>query len=186
MAIRGPNRNRGWVAHPYEVCSILDSCKTQFRRIVKPQCEVEDFGIKEMIQSKCPYGGPGSRLWVKETFWQCLYGPTSFTSRGIRYPATDKDPGWPKRYASQMLQPMSRISMTVAEIRIERVQDISADDAEAEGVHVIGCALPRGGSIRIEAFARSWDAVWTARRYGWEHNPFVWVVLFDQIEVVRP
>ncbi len=183
MPVKGPNRNRGWGAHPHEVCSILDRRKTQFRRIVKPQCDVDDLGVEEMIRRRCPYGRPGSRLWVKETFWQCPHEPATLASGYIRYAATEKDPRWPKKYASQMLQSMSRISMTVADVRIERVQEISADDAEAEGVHVIGCALPRCGSIRIEAFARLWDAAWTARRCGWKHNPFVWVIVFDQIEV---
>ncbi len=183
MAIRGPNRNRGWIARPHEVCSILDGRKNQFRRIVKPQCEVEDPGIAELIRRRCPYGTRGSRLWVKEPFWQCPHEPETLASGQIRYTATEKDPGWPKRYASRMIQPMSRISMTVAQTRIERLQEISPEDAEAEGAEAIGCALPRGGSIRIEAFAKLWDDAYAARRCGWGHNPFIWVVVFDQIEV---
>ena len=49
--------------------------------------------------------------------------------------------------------------VAVMGITAKRVQDMNGDEAEAEGVPVIGCALPIGGDIRIDAFARIWDSI---------------------------
>ena len=50
-------------------------------------------------------------------------------------------------------------NVLVTGIIAKRVQDMNGDEAEAEGVPVIGCALPIGGDIRIDAFARIWDSI---------------------------
>lgn len=86
----------------------------------------------------------------------------------------------------------SRITLEITEIRIQRVQDISEEDAEAEGVECFDpendapvCRVPGltdwDYSFAQEAFRFLWDSINAARGYGWESNPFVWAISFRRI-----
>ncbi len=118
------------------------------------------------IESFCPYGQPGDRLWVRETFFAFGRWETRFSEKKKRdewhfvdmtfecdrlyqYAADNPDlplakgrsatPGWHKRPAIFMLRVASRITLEIVSVRIERLQDISETDAIAEGVEPNWC-----------------------------------------------
>lgn len=178
------------------VRAILDGRKTQTRRVVKPQpCEagfaaqpfnwsrVEKVGIFFHIISdepsaqftvQCPYGTPGDRLWVKETWAE--NDPPS----GYLYSATDSVVGGLKwRPSIFMKRDASRITLEIVSIRVERVQAISRGDATCEG-----CPFPNmaDGPNPKWWFRDLWDSINAKRGYGWDANPWVWVIEFKRVQ----
>jgi hypothetical protein len=83
----------------------------------------------------------------------------------------------------------SRIQLTVEDIRVERVQEISEEDALAEGVQVDDSnhAIRPDDDINwggpIGRFAELWDSINADRGYSWKSNPWVWVVEFSVKEI---
>ena len=126
------------------VRALLDGRKTQTRRVLKPQPHAAVASI-ELHRSYpgefVPWCGgeaqssivvpfaPGDRLWVREGF--------SRTDAGFAYmadhPGDPRGIGW--RPSIHMPRPASRLTLTVTEVRVERLQAISEEDARAEGVH---------------------------------------------------
>jgi hypothetical protein len=160
------------------------------------------------IHRKCPYGEPGDRLWVRET-WAV---PVNFLG-GIHYPRmAEGEPvvyradcetlpdGYGSRWraSTRMFRWASRINLEITSIRVERLQDISEEDARAEGVPpnwVFDNLMewspeedgflpagweklhPDGGPYHWtarEAFATWWDAI--NGKGSWEANPWVWAI----------
>ena len=150
------------------VRAIQDGRKTQTRRVVKPPPR-EWFG-KEWIEAKykCPYP-VGTRLWVRETFH---HG----TKDDIIYKA-DGDSGYLK-WTPSIFMPRwaSRINLEVTATRAERLQEISEEDAKAEG-----CLLYYDAPNRVdrrhpkysENFHTFWDSI-NGKKYPWRANPWVW------------
>jgi hypothetical protein len=109
---------------------ILNGAKTQTRRVVKPQSIFE--GREAIVrrypnQDGCPHGRIGDYLWVKEKFSFGAHGPFFEDSQdGTLHIAWISGRSMPRRY--------SRITLQITEIRVERVQDISEEDAKAEGI----------------------------------------------------
>jgi hypothetical protein len=68
----------------------------------------------------------------------------------------------------------SRIALEVTGVRVETLNMITAGDAEAEGVDASTCG-------NIVAYQRLWDSINAKRGYGWEKNPWVWVVEFKMV-----
>ena len=193
------------------VRAILDGRKTQTRRVVKAlsdhsewQSAYEDGGGNWIWWSSpgnelaadftkkaypngegvaCPYGVPGDRLWVKEAWvTQCRFNhrpPSQLPMRAkVWYLSDDGDvPHWRGRYRSARFMPkrFARIWLEVTGVRVERVQKISEDDARAEGCRPTD-ALPS------EAFSALWDSINAKRGYGWDANPWTWVVEFARID----
>lgn len=100
----------------------------------------------------------------------------------IKYCAVDKKPiddkypygiRWGKRPSIHMPRWASRILLEITDVRVERVQDISYQDAIAEGFGLAGAP--------IEAFHALWDSIYKARGAGWDANPFVWVIEFKKL-----
>ena len=191
------------------VRAILDGRKTQTRRVIKfrslPEIPVtsmyehggfegEPFtqswsadhaGEKSIVVEqgiKCPYGQPGDRLWVREAFH-------SWHEDGNHaiYRADGEDQRVGKRHESygvgrwspsiHMPRWASRITLEVTGVRVERVQKISAKDLVAEGAITKD---PFNVTNRPH-FQRLWDWINTKRGFGWEKNPWVWVVEFKRI-----
>ena len=79
-----------------------------------------------------------------------------------------------------MPKTFTRIWLEVVGVRVERLQEISASDAVAEGI--APCVLHRGDTgepvLAIPRFRRIWDKINSKRGYSWDSNPFVWVVEF--------
>ena len=176
------------------VRAILDGHKTQTRRVVKPQppyhaVEVFDWrapDIPEAVKAhegcyyndmdglnfhcKCPYGGPGDQLWVREAFTVCA-------DNNIFYRADGKPDPWDGvRWKPSIHMPRlaSRITLEITGVRVERLQDISEEDALAEGV--TRSALDPWNRT---AFARLWESI--NGPDSWDANPFVWVVEFKKV-----
>lgn len=191
------------------VKAILDGRKTQTRRVMKPQPIIGEGGsmvdlgngwaVLDGIMAgewNCPYGKPGDRLWVRET-WRAggIYADimkiadlNPAADEHIHYRADEQDSGvdvW--RPSIHMPRWASRITLEVTDIRVERVQDISETDVGAEGIEST-LTDPNTGNV-VErcpgdrwAFAGLWDSINAKRGYSWESNPWVWVVEFKRVQ----
>lgn len=134
---------------------------------------------------KCPYGQPGDRLWVRETF----RGPLDDGSYGYR--ATHTGPFTWESYtwkpSIHMPRAASRIALEIADVRVERLQDISEADALAEGIvqlHDGGYGLPAGEHYHSADPRKSYLSLWEAINGpgSVEANPWVWVVEFPRFQ----
>ena len=140
---------------------------------------------------KCPYGQRGDMLWVREIWKPTCSGLTVDTY--VRYCADDSrreivhnlecrghdTERW--RPSIHMPRWASRLTLEVTGVRVERVQDITPDDALAEGVWE---HPPDAHGFRSElrpAFHELWDSINAKRGYPWESNPWVWVVEFAMV-----
>lgn len=184
------------------VCAIREGRKTQTRRVIKPQPEWKPEGGYDWYQrdrrelwqqytaeeflKRSPYGVPGDLLWVREawTEWQFSTRGGRLLPKRVVYKADAELHGtglW--RPSIHMPRWASRITLEVTEVRVERVQEIEAEDCEAEGI-----ATPEydmcDGAWR-DAFAETWDSINAKRGFGWKENPYVWVVGFKVAEVKR-
>ena len=75
----------------------------------------------------------------------------------------------------------ARLFLRVKSVRVERLQDITEADAMAEGVKAYGQNNCSGTSARI-AFAELWDSIYAKRGFGWDLNPWVFVVEFEKLD----
>lgn len=80
----------------------------------------------------------------------------------------------------------SRITLEITGVRVERLQEISDDDALAEGC--VSTAVVNEtkddytGEYANEQYARLWDSLNSKRGYSWESNPWVWVIEFKRVD----
>lgn len=216
------------------VRAILEGRKTQTRRIIKPQppeelkwlgwctgttgnnknlgsaCWVDEFPLAtKQHWVKCPYGHPGDRLWVRETFWiehetdfinevptDCGINLKEDTWAKVWYCATTDKPNiyhfYSKRPAIHMPRWASRILLEVVSVKVERLQDITNSDARAEGMETEeylawreeaeGCAPP-GSHIQSlrDCFQDLWNSI-NGKKYPWDSNPWVWVIEFRKVD----
>jgi hypothetical protein len=101
-----------------------------------------------------------------------IYGET------IKYGKAD---GLKWRPSIFMPKEAARLFLQVANVRVERLQDITEEDALKEGVKAYGPNNCSGTSARI-AFAELWDSLNEKRGYGWNTNCWVWVIEFERVE----
>jgi len=174
-----------------------------------------------------PYGVPGDRLWVRETFAietnfniEFKYEPPHKDGRPIKW---EESPEWGKWWAQphyratdptpdlcyedqaedgpcvkwkpsiHMPRWASRLTLEVTHIRVERVRDISAKDIISEGA-VLRPHTDQFGRNPVSAFdekvyldlrslwAAGWNSINEKRGYGWDNNPWVWVIEFKEIK----
>ncbi len=196
------------------VRALLAGSKTQTRRALKPQpfdfFPVESgnhlldyrqsYGqvdgvvpISDMLKT-CPYGQPGDRLWVREA-WRVIdvadrFAPRELTAAHRIWFEADGPPEPPAgRYRPGMFMPRwaSRITLEVAGVRVERLQDISEADARAEGARecdlVSGREVLLAGPSQRGSFVLHYRDIWEQINGdgSWEANPWVWVVEFKKI-----
>lgn len=203
------------------VRAILDGSKTQTRRIVKaqPPAGTISVGVYHHPDRRdhfwaweghviidwakpCPYGQPGDRLWVRETFVQGFDQdpvkgvPMHTDSEGNDLPqktwyrASDQigwcdDDGWetnvPWRPSIHMPRAASRIDLLIKSVRVERLQDISEADCLAEGITLDQLPANPQDQQRARTWYRGlWEQINGAG--SWEANPWVWVVEFERIK----
>jgi hypothetical protein len=126
---------------------------------------------------KCPYGMEGHHLWVRETFKvnpfnQFVYRANKPISRAAK---VDHAFG-PWKPSIFMPRKASRLTLEITEVRVERLQDITEEDAEKEGIK-----YPAGGPTSCYRMGFSW--LWESinGKNSWDKNPFVWVISFTRI-----
>lgn len=156
---------------------------------------------------KCPYGQPGDKLWVREGWKtssmshrtptnapeEVVYCVSYRTGYG-RFPhcktiRMDKpvNNAWQKnrdgwRPSIHMPRWASRITLEVVSVKVERVQEISHEDALAEGIDKDSPYNDYGtGSIYRDTFAALWDKINAKRGFGWDVNPWCWRVEFKHV-----
>jgi len=166
------------------VQAILEGRKTQTRRIVKPQPLI---GPCRSCLLMSPLGMPGEHIWVKET-----WAETHNAKRTTAYVYRSDDPEIKvKRWRSAMFMPRraSRINLEITDIRMERLQDVTDSDAKAEGIYLHSShglynadhTKMWGGRTRVEGYRALWDSLNEKRGFGWNKNPWVWVITFKRI-----
>lgn len=136
-----------------------------------------------ILNIKCPYGGPGDRLWVRETWSTVIPNGLVFKagSTGMALSLV--------KWRSSMFMPRwaSRILLEITEVRAERVQDISEEDAISEGCKADNLTAALNNIEYLSArnrFMLLWDSLNAKRGHGWEKNDWVWVINFAVIEEV--
>ena len=203
------------------VQAILDGRKTQTRRAIKYDFEsVYSAASQQGIMDKvCQYGElpsdaiewyakniakpkyqPGDILWVRETFCEVPYEHNHVPIKGgyitipkYAYKAdSERDYTGIWKPSIHMPREAARIFLRVTNVRVERLQDITEEDAIAEGVgdpydyqspEYYDQPHMRGLEINKSAFAGLWDSLNEKRGYGWRTNPWVWVIEFEREEV---
>ena len=200
------------------VRAILEGRKTVTRRVVKPQPangwrftggfgritskhqNKDRFGVfirrgehtdfPEMDIVPCPYGSPGDRLWVRETWGVFDQGFDTAEESSLVVYRADFDAPQPKRWrpSIHMFRADSRIMLEITDVRVERLQDISEEQAQAEGVcydRIARAYFPsdEGGpasKCECAAFRNLWQSI--NGPGSWDANPYVWAVSFKVIQ----
>ena len=201
------------------VKAILDGRKTMTRRVVKDTCpfvtgayfdeETErwywttraerDRLPTDLCLGKCPYGQPGERLWVRESFWAVEVEDQGIGNQFLVYDeefvGSNPKPKELRPTLHLLAQPLrwghhpsihmprwaSRITLEITAVRVERVQDISEEDAVSEGVAFCNHGVEHDGRHYRCGFRALWDSINAKRGYGWENNPFVWAISFRRL-----
>ena len=206
------------------VRAILADTKTQTRRVVKGEgsIAVVQQSNGPMVLHKyngethsgfrieCPYGQPGDRLWVRET-WKphcegpireefplgtcvkyaadgAMVKPTEWThEQGAWCEMNEETPQW--RPSIHMPRWASRITLEIVAVRVERLQNISEEDARAEGCDsgiwhqesgmLAGETDPEDIATFRDGYGFLWECINGAG--SWALNPWVWVVEFRHI-----
>lgn len=178
------------------VKAILKGRKTQTRRVIKFQPEpnhIEEF--KQTWQGLCPYGQVGDRLIIKETWatekrYDHLKPSLIPDTAKIYYidKAIHKAGGYSLftemgkvRSAMFMCRWMSRLTPPITEVRVERVQDITPEDCILEGLQKADYLQDIWRVTALSDFRNLWDSLNAKRGYGWEVNPWGWVITFKKI-----
>lgn len=140
---------------------------------------------------RCPYGLPGDRLWVREC--HAIVPRTAYrASTGVHQvlrPDDDHDAAvfradWersePSRWRPSIHMPRwaCRLALEIVSIRVERLKDISEEDAEAEGV----CTplVGHDDDFARGCFRELWESINGAE--SWAANPWVWVIEFRRVQ----
>ncbi len=196
------------------VQAILNDSKSQTRRIIKPQPPVDalmkehssvggywlpytaDGRLMNSAQGSrkndcgwyCPYGQVGDRLWVRET-WKHQENLITFKAdNGVKSVAFNFGRPIIDKWRPSIFMPRwaSRITLEITDIRVERVQEITVEDAIAEGCMPYfegGDTLFIGRETFHPArglFRTLWDSLNAKRGYGWDTNCWVWVIGFKK------
>ncbi len=170
------------------VRAIQEGRKTQTRRIVKPQpgagvrisvfapSGLEDGHGRKIKLKYCV----GDRLWIRECFARRM--------GGFYYRADANLAGITWKPSIHMPRCASRITLEVTAIRLQRVQEISEEDAIAEGVqhgNVAGQDVDIDGDVWNGAYRKAFSILWdqiNGARASWSDNPWVWAITFRRLE----
>ncbi|HDZ9750614.1 TPA: hypothetical protein RU392_000342 [Klebsiella quasipneumoniae subsp. similipneumoniae] len=213
-------KERGMIFNGEMVRALLDGRKTQTRRIIKDctvgrdpiskfikigkkfiGCYPED--VPELIRECCPYGVPGDRIWVRETWAEAGASAPDLKLYRANYPEhvpsiyENVPPTEEIRWTPSIHMPRtaSRILLEITGVRVERLNAISEEDAQAEGVGTAVWFAAKGipesewkslgehGAMQasyINRFATLWESIYGEE--SWKANPWVWVIEFKRVE----
>lgn len=205
---------------------IMDGRKTQTRRVVKhpeffgcltgdcPHSQQSECNaaLNEYAHQFCPFGAPGTILWVKESFatvcasngpgvrrygvtyradgatlWSdhptrvYMYDRAGVVSQPVDHPQF-QSPRW--RNPVAMNRSQCRIRLEVTGVRIERLRDISEEDAKAEGVDSCPVLMSSDpDALEVDSFTAGFLNHWDrTHRIPWRVNPWVWAVSFRLLD----
>ena len=178
------------------VRAILEGRKTQTRRIAKPVRHpdlgnvyspgalVLEHEPQHVINRACPYGQPGDRIYVRETFSQHPeWGQLAFRADGEEFEDADGwlwEPKW--QPSSQMPKELARIWLEVTGVRVERLQEITPEDCIAEGLNTT--LRERDAEVNLK---QQFKELWESTGGDWAANPWVWAVDFKALSTTgRP
>lgn len=205
------------------VRAILDGRKTQTRRVMTPQPVLENVfmgGANQqswthkgtatpagwLMHNMCPFGQVGDRLWVRETFrlfdnYQecgCSDFPCNCPSHNSPiYRASNND--CEDKWTPSIHMPRSacRLVLEITDVRVERLNSISEEDALAEGIRRTDNNFGNGPAYcdymlanlndvaewynsPSDSFISLWQSIYGAE--SWQHSPWVWVIEFKRVE----
>lgn len=188
------------------VRAILDGRKTQTRRVVSDrhlhlidvasqvgECYPLESGIdhansQSYYREHCPFGQVGDRLWLRETWAEAGASAPDLTLYRANYPAhvpagyenvpAAEEIRW--RPSIHMPRWVSRITLEITAVRVERLNDISEEDAKAEGAPTELCII---GEKHYMGFRTLWKSIYGEE--NWRANPWVWVIEFRCVEVEK-
>ncbi|WP_338523325.1 hypothetical protein NUH87_26580 [Pseudomonas batumici] len=193
----------------HEVRAILEGRKTVTRRPVKArlanrfdeprgQADIDagypfvecDDGYVSAVKL-CPYGQPGDRLWVRET-WARIGIAQAPDQEWVVYRESDNrtDYGGPWKPGIHMFRRDSRILLEITGVRVERLQNISEDQSKAEGVRLYTDHAELGDWYHVDGIEtyssdprKSFELLWSSINgaESWNANPWVWVVEFRRV-----
>ena len=140
---------------------------------------------------KCPYGTPGDRLWARET-WRSydVDGTVEGAKKSLRYRADGGEAMITWKPSIHMPRWASRITLEIVSVRVERLNDITEEDAKAEGCEsgiwdqqsgvLAGETDPEDVATFRDGYGFLWESI---NGHGsWQFNPWVWVVEFKKVQ----
>lgn len=214
-------KERPILLKPHEVRGILDGRQTQLRRKVRAKQIFAAGTCKKCkawkllcgcanVSAFSPYGKRGDVLWCKET-WRTHERESDMVD-GILFAADDafvpienthvaaddwvvahrRDKRW--RSPSHMPAWASRLSLRITDVRVERLNSISEEDAIAEGADRLsspseqaaeidlrdsGYFTPEWGYTHVEGYRQLWESI--NGEGSWKLNPWTWCVSFERV-----
>ncbi|EPM4141983.1 hypothetical protein RZP29_12670 [Klebsiella quasipneumoniae subsp. similipneumoniae] len=200
-------REKGLIFNSEMVRAILDGRKTQTRRPIKwKQTRFTEIGEREDgskwpwsedaehacdFWHPCPFGAVGDRIWVRET-WNKYGGLLTYRADHDWIDDMRKETVCTAKWVPSIHMPRwaSRILLEITDVRVERLNAISEEDATAEGVPPAGSLLPdylgtfltpKGDFATAKvAFQRLWESIYGEE--SWKANGWVWVISFKRVE----
>ena len=182
------------------VQAILDGRKTMTRRVIKADDDPENWKISiagtsvvrtPLYDVRLSRYEAGDILWVCETWakisdWSDVCPETGIFDGYIYkadWPSSGEHPKW--RPPIFMPREAARIFLRVTDVRVERLQEILCGDMKREG-----CIPPTVTGGQYQQWQRDyWIPLWDSTikkqdisRYGWDANPWVWVISFERRE----
>ncbi|HCN4302961.1 TPA: hypothetical protein N6T98_003851 [Escherichia coli] len=186
-------KERGMIFNDEMVRAILGGNKTQTRRIV----EEKFYGravAAELFAKHCPYGQPGDRIWVRETYRvhgkatdvaTLVYRASvrnSWTEQTHRVPVDVCNKPVSEKWTPSIHMPRwaSRILLEITDVRVERLRDMSEADAKAEGATPATYKITPPEAVYRVGFGDIWRSIYG--QDNWLSNPWVWVIEFKRIQ----
>lgn len=174
---------------------ILEGRKSQTRRPMKPQPfsvnpndafvflggQVQVIPRLHLI---CPYGIVGDRLWVREGFvTQCgmkgrYKADAQWFDLRSDYKPNHQRPNVPSIHMPRWA---SRITLEIVNVGVERLQEITEEDAKREGPSQHIKYPVDFYCFWRTAFRELWDSIYSKKGMGWSVNPYVWVIEFRRL-----
>ena len=200
----------------YKLCRLLDTTQSDARKNIDKYCWGKDNNHILETDDKFfsnPFGEVGDKLWVRETFIRGVVRndgdyehpqeddisqsqddldgiiPLEVALKNGWLDGLDKDDMPLMTPSIHMPQWVSRITLEITDIRVERLNEIQISDIWDEGI------IPRKrtgmfaqeeiNEFACEDFAKLWDSIYSKRGLCWDKNPWVWVLEFKVVEEVK-
>ncbi|MEI7578565.1 MAG: hypothetical protein WCJ58_00840 [bacterium] len=163
---------KGKIFNTQEVQAIIAGDKTQFREVGKH---------KDFSNERCPYQ-IGQKIFCKEAFALKDEGGKFFQFRPFKAYKADAECDFAQwKPAQHMKQEHSRLTLLIKEIRVERLSEISKEDAIAEAPQY-SIIEPFGNKCPIDFFKTLWNYTHKKPKEKFEADPWVWVVNFEVVK----